>query len=124
VLWTRKSSEHGGREREEEEAEEKAEPQTCARRAALKGTGLTPHLRCWARRVSKTPAHSSVRPGKQPPTHVTPQSSWGTDAQRPRTVMMALSRPSHRPRCSHPLLHPHRHDGSNRYDRPPRLQQL
>jgi hypothetical protein len=58
VLWTRKSSEHIGREREEEEAEEKAEPQTRARCAPLKGTGLTPRLRCWAHRVSRTPAHS------------------------------------------------------------------
>jgi hypothetical protein len=34
--------------------------------------------------------------------------------QSPRIVMMALSRPSRRPRCSRPLLRPHRHDGSNR----------
>jgi hypothetical protein len=40
------------------------EPQTRARRAALKGTGLTPHLRCWARRVSRTPAHSRARPSE------------------------------------------------------------
>jgi hypothetical protein len=30
--------------------------------------------------------------------------------------MMALSHPSRRPRCSHPLLHPRRHDGGSRSD--------
>jgi hypothetical protein len=64
ALWTRKNSEHGGRVWEKEEAEGKAKSQTRTRRAALKGTGLTPHLRCWARRVSKTPAHSRARPGE------------------------------------------------------------
>jgi hypothetical protein len=67
TLWTRKNSEHGGRAWEEEEAEGKAKPQTRARRAALKGTGLTLHLRCWARRVSGTPAHSRARPGETTP---------------------------------------------------------
>jgi hypothetical protein len=64
MLWTRKNSEHGGRVWEKEEAEGKEKSQTRAQRAALKGTGLTPHLRCWARRVSMTPAHSRARPGK------------------------------------------------------------
>jgi hypothetical protein len=64
TLWTWKNLEHGGREREKEEVEGKAEPQTRARRVALKGTGLTSHLRCWARRVSRTPAHSRARPGE------------------------------------------------------------
>jgi hypothetical protein len=64
VLRTRKSSEHGGRVREKEEVEGKAKSQTRALRAALKGTGLTPHLRCWARHVSRTPAHSCTRPGE------------------------------------------------------------
>jgi hypothetical protein len=59
-------------------------------------------------------------PAKQPPTRVTPRSPWGTNAQRLRTVMMALSHPSHRPRCSHPLLCPCRHDGSNRSDGTPK----
>jgi hypothetical protein len=31
--------------------------------------------------------------------------------------MMALSRPSRRLRCSHPLLHPHRHDDSNHFNK-------
>jgi hypothetical protein len=59
-----KNSEHEGRVREKEEAEGKAKSQTHARRAALKGTGLTPHLRCWARPVSRTPTHSRARPGE------------------------------------------------------------
>jgi hypothetical protein len=50
--------------REEEEAEGKARSKTRARRAALKGIGLTSHPRCWARRVSRTPAHSHARPGE------------------------------------------------------------
>jgi hypothetical protein len=40
--------------------------------------------------------------------------------RRLRTVMMALSRLSHRPRCSRPLLRPRRHDSSNRSDGTPK----
>jgi hypothetical protein len=50
--------------REKEEAEGKAKTKTHARRTALKGTGLIPHLPCWARRVSRTPTHSRARPGE------------------------------------------------------------
>jgi hypothetical protein len=64
TLWTLKNSEHGGRVREKEEAKGKAKSKTRSRRATLKGTGLTPHLRRWARRVSRTHAHSRVRPGE------------------------------------------------------------
>jgi hypothetical protein len=49
---------------EKEEAEGKAKSQTRTRRTTLKGTGLTLHLQCWARRVSRTPAHSRARPGE------------------------------------------------------------
>jgi hypothetical protein len=64
ALWTQKNSKHGGRVREKEEAEGKAKSKTRVRRAALKGTCLTPHLRCSARHVSRIPAHSRVRPGE------------------------------------------------------------
>jgi hypothetical protein len=64
ALWMRKNSEHRGRVREEEEEEGKARSKTCARRTALKGTGLTSHPQCWACRVSRTPAHSRARPSK------------------------------------------------------------
>jgi hypothetical protein len=56
--------EHGGRVREKEEAEGKAKSKPRARRAALKGTCLTSHLRCWARHVSRTPVHSRACPGE------------------------------------------------------------
>jgi hypothetical protein len=49
---------------EKEEAEGKAKSQTRAQHAALKGTGLTLHLRCWARCVSRTPAHSRALPSE------------------------------------------------------------
>jgi hypothetical protein len=45
----------------EKKSERKAKSRTSARRSVLKGTGLTLHLRRWARRVSKTFAHSRVR---------------------------------------------------------------
>jgi hypothetical protein len=64
ALWMLKNSEHGGRVREEDEAEGKARSKTRTRRAALKGTGLTSHPRCWARRVSRTAAHSRACPGE------------------------------------------------------------
>jgi hypothetical protein len=48
----------------EKKSERKAKSQTSARRAVLKGTGLTLHLRHRARRVSKTFAHSHTRPGE------------------------------------------------------------
>jgi hypothetical protein len=64
ALCTRKNSEHGGRVREKEEVEGKAKSKTRARRTTLKGTSLTPHLRCWARRVSRTRAHSRARPSE------------------------------------------------------------
>jgi hypothetical protein len=42
----------------------KAKSQTSARRAVLKGTGLTLHLQRWAHRVSKTFARAHARPGE------------------------------------------------------------
>jgi hypothetical protein len=48
----------------EKKSEQKAKSRTSARRAVLKGTGLTLHLRHRARRVSKTLAHSRARPGE------------------------------------------------------------
>jgi hypothetical protein len=44
--------------------ERKAKPQTSAPRMVLKGTCSTLHLQRWARRVSKTFAHSRTRPGE------------------------------------------------------------
>jgi hypothetical protein len=64
ALWTRKNSEHGGRVREKEEAEGKANSKPRTRRATLKGTSLALHLRCWAHRVSRTPVHSRARHGE------------------------------------------------------------
>jgi type IV secretory pathway VirJ component len=48
----------------EKKGERKAKSQTSARLAVLKGTGLTLHLQCRARRVSKTFAHSRARPSE------------------------------------------------------------
>jgi hypothetical protein len=48
----------------EKKSEQKAKSQTSARRAVLKGTSLTLHLRRRARRVSKTFAHSRARLGE------------------------------------------------------------
>jgi hypothetical protein len=50
------------REKEEAAGQAKSKPRT--RSAALKGTSLPLHLRCWARRVSRTPVHSRARPGE------------------------------------------------------------
>jgi hypothetical protein len=58
VLWMPKNTERKGQVREEEEADGKAKSRTSARRAVLKGAGLTPHLRRWARRISETFAHA------------------------------------------------------------------
>jgi hypothetical protein len=56
VLWVRKNSELKGRARER--SRWKATSRTSARRAVLKGTGLTLHLRRRARRVSETFSHA------------------------------------------------------------------
>jgi hypothetical protein len=50
--------------REEEEAEGQGRSKTHVRRAALKGTCLTSHPRCWPPRVSRATAHSPARPGE------------------------------------------------------------
>jgi hypothetical protein len=48
----------------EKKSEWEAKSQTSARRAVLKGTGLSLHLRRRARHVSKPFAHSRARPGE------------------------------------------------------------
>jgi hypothetical protein len=101
VLWMPKNTERKGQVREEEEADGKAKSRTSARRAVLKGAGLTPHLRRWARRISETFAHARA-PAKQPPTCATPRFPRNADLQSLRAVMMGRSRPSRRPRCPHP----------------------
>jgi hypothetical protein len=94
VLWMRKNSERKGQVREEEEADGEAKSRTSARRVVLKGTGLSPHLRSRARRVSEPFAHARA-PVKQPPTRATPMFPRNTDLQSLRAVMMERSRRSH-----------------------------
>jgi hypothetical protein len=59
-----KELEAQGASAREKGSEREAKSRTSARRAVLKGTSLTLHLRGRARRVSKTFAHSRVRPGE------------------------------------------------------------
>jgi hypothetical protein len=102
MLWMRKNSERKGQAREEEEeADGEAKSLTSARRAVLKGAGLTPHLRSRARRVSETSTYARASV-KQPPSRVTPRFQQNTDLQSLRTVIMERSPQSRRPRCSRP----------------------
>jgi hypothetical protein len=65
----------------EKKGERKAKSQTSARLAVLKGTGLTLHLRCRDRRVSKTFAHSRACPSET--------AARNHDASTPATCRLA-----------------------------------
>jgi hypothetical protein len=101
VLWMQMNSERKGQVREEEEAGGEAKSRISARRAVLKGAGLTPHLQSRAHRISETFAHAHA-PAKQPPACAVLRFPQDTDLQSLRADMMERSRRPRRTRCPHP----------------------
>jgi hypothetical protein len=109
MLWMRKNSGLKGRARERR-SELKAKSRTSARRAVLKGIGLTLHLRRWARRVSKTFAHALAHPGETTTRNRDTSISAGSRFAEPArshdgavTLVMSAETPAHMTTPTSPL---------------------